>query len=1199
MKRIKDIVLRILFSRALLYIVGMLVAAALIWFIGPLLGVAGSEPLSGALARMLAITLIPALLGLGATFSNFRYARVNQELQQSLTETPKAKAEAAGAEETAELGGRLKEALELLKKTKVRRSWGSGWLYELPWYMFIGPPGSGKTTALVNSGLTFPLAGDAGKKIRGVGGTRTCDWWFTDEAVLIDTAGRYTTQDSDAAVDASAWNGFLRLLKKYRKRQPINGAIVAIGLPDLIEATEQQRAEHALAIRTRLNELRQELGVRFPVYVLFTKLDRLAGFVEFFDDLGREGREQVWGITFPSVKAGEEGALVDKYAEEFDGLVGRLDQRLVERLQLEADIQRRALIFGFPQQVASVKELTDAFLKEIFAPTRFQQPARLRGVYFTSGTQFGTPIDRLMGAVASNFGISRQQIAAFSGGGRSYFLTRLIRNVIFGEAGLVSVDTKVEKRARRFHHTILGAAAAAVVLVTLCWVFAYFDNTATVEQIEQQAAAYDARTKNVALERVGDSDLRPILPLLEAARQLPGGYEHRDDTTSLIRQLGLYQGDKLGSQAVAVYRRILNRLLLPRVLLRLEQQLAQSQARPDELYGALKVYLMLGQQGKLDRPFVKLWMTRDWATLFPGAENEDTRTALLAHLDALLERPLTSYPLNAPLIDQSRSVLLRVPVAEYAYRLIKDNPKILALPPWIISEHAGPEAARALVRVSGRSLAEGIPGLYTRDGYFFSFKPLLPEAAKEIAKESWVLGARSKLADDPASVSRLQRDVTNLYLDDFAGQWERFLADIGIVSFKGTVEELQVLNALSAPDSPLKAILVSAANETSLSQAPERPSAPANSLSEAQQLAAQQLEQAAQKKVPKGSAAGLSLAEQQLNVTLPGQGGAADDIAGPFTDQRFKALHELALGNGQSPPAIDATVKNLGELYLAVNRSAPSADVSKVVDKLKADNARLPPSLQGPIATLTKEATGQTVDDTRDRLNALWTASVVPFCVSALDNRYPAFKSASNEVTLDDFAHLLGKGGLVDSFFDANLRPYVDMSKNPWVWQKLNNTELGIPQAALTQFQRAAAIRDSMFANGGNKPGVSFELLPISLDAKSTKVTVEIDGQSLSYDHGPERAVKMTWPGPSGVGHVRIAFEPQGTGEATVIEKDGAWAWFRVLQASGLRRTTGADRYAVTFRVADRSASFEIRANSVINPFANNQLEGFRCPSKL
>jgi type VI secretion system protein ImpL len=87
-------------------------------------------------------------------------------------------------------------------------------LYELPWYVIIGPPGSGKTTALVNSGLHFPLAAQLGAgAVRGVGGTRNCDWWFTDQAVLLDTAGRYTTQDSHATVDKAAWLGFLDLLK--------------------------------------------------------------------------------------------------------------------------------------------------------------------------------------------------------------------------------------------------------------------------------------------------------------------------------------------------------------------------------------------------------------------------------------------------------------------------------------------------------------------------------------------------------------------------------------------------------------------------------------------------------------------------------------------------------------------------------------------------------------------------------------------------------------------------------------------------------------------------------------------------------------------------------------------------------------------------------------------------------------------------
>src|SRR5207245_9470878 len=136
---------------------------------------------------------------------------------------------AAPAEEAAPLQDKLTTALALLKEARGT----AGYLYEQPWYVIIGPPGAGKTTALLNAGLRFPLAAEMGQgAVAGVGGTRLCDWWFTEDAVLIDTAGRYTTQDSDAAVDRAGWIAFLDLLKRTRPRQPLNGVIVAIALSE-------------------------------------------------------------------------------------------------------------------------------------------------------------------------------------------------------------------------------------------------------------------------------------------------------------------------------------------------------------------------------------------------------------------------------------------------------------------------------------------------------------------------------------------------------------------------------------------------------------------------------------------------------------------------------------------------------------------------------------------------------------------------------------------------------------------------------------------------------------------------------------------------------------------------------------------------------------------------------------------------------
>lgn len=294
--------LRFFVSPLFLSFVGTLALALLIWFLGPLVGFSGASPLASPLARWIAIGSLFSVWGL-YHLGNAIWARVeNRNLIDRLAagaedEDP---AKQATEEELLALRERFAQALATLKGADSKRKLGGHWVYQLPWYVIIGPPGCGKTTALLNSGLRFPLAERLGQDaIHGIGGTRYCDWWFTDEAVLIDTAGRYTTQDSYEQVDKAAWQNFLGLLKKHRPRRPINGVLVSVSLSDLLQLHPTERAAHALAIRQRIQELCQSFGIAVPVYVLFMKADLVAGFAEFFADLSREGREQVWGMTFP------------------------------------------------------------------------------------------------------------------------------------------------------------------------------------------------------------------------------------------------------------------------------------------------------------------------------------------------------------------------------------------------------------------------------------------------------------------------------------------------------------------------------------------------------------------------------------------------------------------------------------------------------------------------------------------------------------------------------------------------------------------------------------------------------------------------------------------------------------------------------------------------------------------------------------
>jgi type VI secretion system protein ImpL len=470
------------------------------------------------------------------------------------------------AREIEVLRKRFEEAAAILKQTRFKGPDGEGrYVHELPWYVFIGAPGSGKTTALVNAGLNFPLKGQGGDPaLAGVGGTRNCDWWFTDEAVLLDTAGRYTTQESDLEADAAAWQGFLGLIKRFRPRRPLNGALVTLSVSDLMLWTEDERRKYAWHVRARVAELYERLGVRFPVYLLVTKADLLAGFMEMFGELDADGRQRVWGVGFSPPGDGlATGTPGQRFAEEMVELERRLHAEMLVRLQEERDLQRRAAAYRFPQEFHGVGPLIEQFLDSAFMGVQGAPEPMLRGVYFTSGTQEGNPIDRVLGTLARSFKLERAGAPAIAAGsGKSFFLTRLVRDVIFQESGLAGSDEVLERRERRTRALAYAAIAATSIALAAVWTVNYFGNRSLVAFAQARATAAKAELEKLGVPRPGDE--AQLVRSLSALRTLPGGYGDRASGAS-SPGFGLSQSEKLGAQALRAYRNALRDALEPRL----------------------------------------------------------------------------------------------------------------------------------------------------------------------------------------------------------------------------------------------------------------------------------------------------------------------------------------------------------------------------------------------------------------------------------------------------------------------------------------------------------------------------------------------------------------------------------------------------------------------------------------------------------
>jgi type VI secretion system protein ImpL len=227
--------------------------------------------------------------------------------------------------------------------------------------------------------------------------------------------------------------------------------LLTVNIQDLLQQAPAERKDHAAKLRARMQELLPSSGVRAPVYVLVTKADLIAGIQRSFGDLGKEERNQVWGFSFPYQPHSADDPLT-QFNSEFAALEKRLRERVLDRMQAEHDVLKRAAIFNFPQQFAGIKGLLGGFLEQVFsAGGTLEEKPVLRGVYFTSGTQEGTPIDRVMGALARTFGVERRLAAPAAARGKSFFLHRLAQGRgVQGARASVGENRAMERRRMRW-----------------------------------------------------------------------------------------------------------------------------------------------------------------------------------------------------------------------------------------------------------------------------------------------------------------------------------------------------------------------------------------------------------------------------------------------------------------------------------------------------------------------------------------------------------------------------------------------------------------------------------------------------------------------------------------------------------------------------------------------------------------------------
>ena len=364
-----------------------------------------------------------------------------------------------------------KEAIDTLRRSHLRK-YGNP-LYVLPWYMVIGESGSGKTTAIKAANLSSPFATMA--QTSGISGTKNCDWWFFEQAIILDTAGRYAIP-VDEGRDKEEWRKFLNLLTKYRKKEPLNGLIVTIPADKLLRSDATTLEEDGKAIRRRIDELMLALGTKFPVYILVTKCDLIQGMTQFCDNLPEDALSQAMGL----VNHDFSNDAMTFLAQAIDTIAENLrDLRLLLLEKGQRPVDPGLLLF--PEEFENVRDGLKAFVQGAFQENPYQETPLLRGLYFSSGRQEGTPYSHFLNTLGL---IDEKEV--LPGTNKGLFLHDLFAKILPRDRGLFAPTQRAIEWSRLTRN--LGLVAWVTFVIALCGLlsFSFAKNLRIIREASQE-----------------------------------------------------------------------------------------------------------------------------------------------------------------------------------------------------------------------------------------------------------------------------------------------------------------------------------------------------------------------------------------------------------------------------------------------------------------------------------------------------------------------------------------------------------------------------------------------------------------------------------------------------------------------------------------------------------------------------------------
>ncbi|MDC4573896.1 type VI secretion system membrane subunit TssM [Acinetobacter baumannii] len=1149
-----------------------------------------------ALASAYALGLIA--YGIYWLIQRKKHAVQGEELAQAIEKDTQAEyGKNKDKEELQLISQQMKESIQLIRKSKLGDKKGNAALYELPWYMVIGNPAAGKSSAIYNSGLKFPFEETHQKMVSaGLSGTRNCDWFFSTEGILLDTAGRYSVYSEDH----SEWLGFLNILKKNRSKAPVNGLILIVSIAELVSQSPEHSLKLAKNLRARIQDLTERLEVVVPVYLVFSKMDLIAGFTEFFEFYEAQEYNQAWGATLPYEQSSSHNA-VDLFEKHYnilyDGLKGVSSTHLSRRHSQNISPS----VMTFPLEFKTLKPALKSFIATLFEDNPYQFQPVFRGFYFTSALQEGVIESPMTEQIAQEFQLSqiaqsevKDQLKTTPNHG--YFLKGLFSDVILKDKDLVKQHVNTSKKRQRYI-AFIGALAGVSIILGV-WVWSYRNNQQLIAEVQADL------NKVVQLEKSSGQQLSTQLEALLILQRRLQQLDEFDENRPLKFSFGLYQGNELREKLKAEYLKGVKQIVLiptqqniAQYLQRVknneatlkanhtnveikqtaqtQQYLEPSDTNPQDAYNALKAYLMMSNPQYMDASHLSDQVTRFWRSWLDANKGQMPRADMIQEAEQILSYAMTlandkQFPIldaDSQLVDQTRQVLLSVirgmPARDRVYNEIKMRAAV-RFPALTVSQIVG-DANKNIVLGS-----YALPGVFTQKAWNEYVEKAIEEAAdKPTDTKDWVLNSRQ--SDDltfSGSPEQIRKQLTALYKQEYIAEWRKFLSGIHYAKATQFAQQVKNIDVLGEPqNSPIRMLIERVAIETNWD----------NPVVQAE-LAAPQKGFIAwfKRKV-------LNHDDKQLanQAVTNAQGPISQEyqmfyqLVRKRDDQQGKSLldeymtnlalvrskfNELKNAGEIEPNAMTLVKQTLNEQTSVFNQTQKIVDEKMAVGFSEIDQQLLQKLVVSPLT----QAFESLITPTQDEINKLWVMQAYQPFTANLAKKYPFNSSASLQATSSEIGQILGENGSISRFVKESLDPFVirrgyTLTSKTW-------KDLGIslnPQFVMN-FQRYVAPTNGMATGELNSQAPAapatnqsnFQFYPIQ-NPQLLSYTVDIDGQRMTYENGVQQWVNFIWPNQGSIPGARItAVDLQGQTH-TIFDEPGEYGINRLIDSAQRKEQNG------------------------------------------